>query len=76
MTMNISTLPVLPKGEATHTKRIEDGAAEFDVKMLLKSKMSVNTSWSLEADIEEKSQPVADEQVAPDNTGISPIDMH
>jgi hypothetical protein len=76
MTMNISTLPVLLKGEATHKMRNEDGAAEFDVKTLLKNKMAVRTSRPVETAIEEKSQPDADEDVAPDNGETSPIGLY
>jgi len=75
MTMNISTLPVLPKGEAAHAKRNEAGAAEFDVKALLKNQVPVKMSGPVETAIEEKSHPDADEEASPDNAVTSPIDL-
>ena len=36
MTMNISTLPSVPTGEARHAMRNENDAAGFDVKSLIK----------------------------------------
>ncbi len=75
MTMNISTLPVLPKGEAAHTKRNDAGAAEFDVKTLLKTKMPLKMSGPGETAIEEKPKPSADEEASSDNAATSPIDL-
>lgn len=75
MTMNISTLPVLPKGEAAHAKRNEAGAAEFDVKTLLKNKMPVKMMGPVETAIEDKPQPSADEDASSDNADTSPIDL-
>ncbi|MEO9875355.1 MAG: flagellar hook-length control protein FliK [Anderseniella sp.] len=75
MTMNISTLPVLPKGEAAHAKRNETGAAEFDVKALLKNQVPVKMSGPVETPIEEKSHPDADEEASPDNAVTSSIDL-
>jgi len=74
MTMNISALPVLPKGEAAHTKRNEAGAAEFDIKTLLKTSFPVKMPEPVEPAIEEKSQPDADEEASPDNADTPPID--
>ena len=76
MIMSISMLPVVSKGEARHTMRNEDGAAEFDVKTLLKNKMAVKTPRPDETVIEEKSRPDADEEIVPDNGETSPIVLH
>lgn len=75
MTMNISTLPVLPKGQAAHTKHNDAGAAEFDVKALLKTKMPLKMSGPVETAMEEKPQPSADEEASSDNAATSPIDL-
>lgn len=75
MTMNISTLSVVPRGEAPHAKRNEAGAAEFDVKTLLKNKVPVKMSGLVETANEEKPQPSADEGASSDNADTSPIDL-
>ncbi len=74
MTMNISALPALPKGEAAHTKRNEAGAAEFDVKTLLKTTIPVRMPGPVETAIEDKPQPDADEEASPDNADTPTID--
>lgn len=74
MTMNISALPVLPKGEAAHAKRNEGSPAEFDVKSLLKTTVSVKMPGPFEVTSEEKLRQDADEGALSDDMDTPPID--
>lgn len=76
MTMNISTLPSVPKGEARHAMRNENDAEGFDVKTLMKSKMLVKTSGAIASAIEEKNQPDVGEEQVSDNWQPPSTELH
>lgn len=76
MTMNIPTLPLVPRGEARTTMRSENGAAGFDVKTLMRSKLAVEHSALLEAETEEKPQRETSEELPADGGQAPTTELH